>query len=210
MFSCWRLNDCQIRVSNKQRADDANMYRFVVASSHPVNCSVRLVTQNGCFANASKMQQESFEPPGLYLRAVAGRDQRRNAPCDELIRPGPVTDSRLSWRSFGLMTVAAAGISSAALAQSNVVEKDVELKTADGTCDVGSFPSGRHRKLAGRAGLARHHGPEARRPACKSAFRGAKDSSAGANRRHPAVAHGAACLAGYQELDELPGRGGVA
>jgi hypothetical protein len=32
------------------------------------------------------------------------------------------------------MTVVAAGISSAALAQSNVVEKDVEVKTADGTC----------------------------------------------------------------------------
>jgi len=41
--------------------------------------------------------------------------------CDEFIHPGLVTDSRLSRRSFGLVTAAAAGIAGApALAQSNV------------------------------------------------------------------------------------------
>jgi carboxymethylenebutenolidase len=65
--------------------------------------------------------------------------------CDDFIHPGLVTDSRLSRRSFGLMTAASAGIASApAFAQSNVVEKDVEVKTADGTCDAVLFhPSGK-------------------------------------------------------------------
>src|SRR5436190_17752882 len=65
--------------------------------------------------------------------------------CDEFIHPGLVTDSRLSRRSFGLMTVASAGVASApVLAQSNVVEKDVEVKTADGTCDAVLFhPAGK-------------------------------------------------------------------
>jgi len=64
--------------------------------------------------------------------------------CDEFIHPGLVTDSRLSRRSFGLMTAATAGLASApALAQSNVVEKDVEVKTPDGTCDAVLFhPAG--------------------------------------------------------------------
>jgi len=60
--------------------------------------------------------------------------------CDEFIHPGLVTDSRLSRRSFGLMTVATAGVATApALAQSNVVEKDVTVKTADGSCDAVLF-----------------------------------------------------------------------
>jgi len=60
--------------------------------------------------------------------------------CDEFIHPGLVTDSRLSRRRFGLMTVATAGVASApALAQSNVVEKDVTVKTADGSCDAVLF-----------------------------------------------------------------------
>ncbi len=69
--------------------------------------------------------------------------------CDEFIHPGLVTDSRLSRRSFAAMTVATAGISSTALAQTNgiganVVEKDVEVKTADGTCDAVLFhPAGK-------------------------------------------------------------------
>jgi carboxymethylenebutenolidase len=65
--------------------------------------------------------------------------------CDEFIHPGLVTDSRLSRRGFSLMTVAAAGAASTpALAQSNVVEKDVEVKTADGTCDAVLFhPAGK-------------------------------------------------------------------
>ena len=59
--------------------------------------------------------------------------------CDEFIHPGLVTDSRLSRRSFAAMTVAAAGVSTTALAQSNVVEKDVTVKTADGNCDAVLF-----------------------------------------------------------------------
>ena len=60
--------------------------------------------------------------------------------CDEFIHPGLVTDSRLSRRSFAAMTVAAAGVAAnPALAQSNVVEKDVSVKTADGTCDAALF-----------------------------------------------------------------------
>jgi carboxymethylenebutenolidase len=60
--------------------------------------------------------------------------------CDEFIHPGLVSDSRLSRRSFAAMTVASAGIVSApALAQSNVVEKDVTVKTSDGMCDAALF-----------------------------------------------------------------------
>ena len=56
--------------------------------------------------------------------------------CDEDIHPGLVEDSRLSRRGFGLLTVATAGLAAApALAQSNVVEKDVAVKTPDGTSD---------------------------------------------------------------------------
>jgi len=56
--------------------------------------------------------------------------------CDEDIHPGLVEDSRLSRRGFGLLTVATAGLAAApALAQSNVVEKDVTVKTPDGTSD---------------------------------------------------------------------------
>jgi carboxymethylenebutenolidase len=64
--------------------------------------------------------------------------------CDDFIHPGLVTDSRLSRRTFGLMTVATAGVTGApALAQSNAVEKDVSVKTADGNCDAALFhPSG--------------------------------------------------------------------
>jgi len=64
--------------------------------------------------------------------------------CDEFIHPGLVTDSRLSRRSFAAMTVAAAGVSGTALAQSNVTEKDVTMKTADGNCDAVLFyPAGK-------------------------------------------------------------------
>ncbi len=56
--------------------------------------------------------------------------------CDDDIHPGLVEDSRLSRRGFGLLTVATAGMAAApALAQSNVVEKDVAVKTPDGTSD---------------------------------------------------------------------------
>ncbi len=60
--------------------------------------------------------------------------------CDEFIHPGLVTDSRLSRRGFAAMTVAAAGVAAnPALAQSNVVEKDVQVKTTDGMCDAALF-----------------------------------------------------------------------
>lgn len=64
--------------------------------------------------------------------------------CDEFIHPGLVEDSRLSRRGFGLLTVASAGMAAApALAQSNVVEKDVAVKTPDGTSDSVLFhPAG--------------------------------------------------------------------
>ena len=59
--------------------------------------------------------------------------------CDEFIHPGLVEDPRLSRRTFGAMTVAAAAVISTAHAQSNVVEKDVEVKTPDGNCDAVLF-----------------------------------------------------------------------
>jgi carboxymethylenebutenolidase len=63
--------------------------------------------------------------------------------CDDFIHPGLVEDSRLSRRNFGLMTAAMAGIPATAMAQSNVVEKDVTVKTADGACDAALFyPAG--------------------------------------------------------------------
>jgi carboxymethylenebutenolidase len=66
--------------------------------------------------------------------------------CDEFIHPGLVSDTRLSRRSFGLMTVATAGLAIGAVAQSNAVETDVTVKTADGSCDAVLFhPAGEGR-----------------------------------------------------------------
>lgn len=63
--------------------------------------------------------------------------------CDEFIHPGMVSDTRLSRRSFGLMTVATASIATGAVAQSNVAETDVTVQTADGSCDAVLFhPAG--------------------------------------------------------------------
>ncbi len=60
--------------------------------------------------------------------------------CDEFIHPGLVTDDRLSRRSFGFLTGAVAVAAAApALAQSNVTETDVTVKTADGNCDAVLF-----------------------------------------------------------------------
>ena len=60
--------------------------------------------------------------------------------CDDDIHPGLVTDSRLSRRSFGLMTLSVAGLAtSPALAQSTAVETDVTVKTEDGNCDAVLF-----------------------------------------------------------------------
>lgn len=63
--------------------------------------------------------------------------------CDEFIHPGLVSDARLSRRTFGMMTVATAGIASGAVAQSGADESDVTVKTADGSCDAVLFhPAG--------------------------------------------------------------------
>ena len=51
--------------------------------------------------------------------------------CDEFIHPGLVYDPPVSRRTFGLLGLAAAGIAGTAYAQGNVVEKDVEVRTAD-------------------------------------------------------------------------------
>ena len=61
--------------------------------------------------------------------------------CDEFIHPGLVSDSRLSRRTFGLMTAAVAGSAGTAMAQGqgNVMEMDVSVKTPDGTCDAVLF-----------------------------------------------------------------------
>ncbi len=62
-----------------------------------------------------------------------------------MLDPGVVLDPTVSRRTFGLMTVAATGVASAAqAAASNVVEKDVEVKTPDGTADAALYyPQGR-------------------------------------------------------------------
>ncbi len=62
--------------------------------------------------------------------------------CDEFIHPGLVEDHRLSRRSFGLLTAAMAGTASMAMAQTNVTEKDVEVKTPDGNADAVLFTPG--------------------------------------------------------------------
>jgi carboxymethylenebutenolidase len=67
--------------------------------------------------------------------------------CDEDIHPGLIVDPAVSRRSFGLMTVAAAGIAGAAgraAAAAPVLEKDVEIRTPDGTADAALyFPEGK-------------------------------------------------------------------
>ena len=65
--------------------------------------------------------------------------------CDDDIHVGLIHDPTVSRRTFGLMTAAgAAGIGTVATAQANVVEKDVEVKTADGVADAVLFhPSGK-------------------------------------------------------------------
>lgn len=64
--------------------------------------------------------------------------------CDDDIHPGLIVDPTVSRRAFGLMTVAAAGIATAAHAGAPVVEKDVEIKTADGVADAALYyPEGK-------------------------------------------------------------------
>jgi carboxymethylenebutenolidase len=60
--------------------------------------------------------------------------------CDEFIHPGLITDTRLSRRSFGAVALGATALATApALAQSTADEKDVTVKTPDGTCDAVLF-----------------------------------------------------------------------
>jgi len=65
--------------------------------------------------------------------------------CDDDIHVGLVYDPTVSRRTFGLMSVAAAGgIAGAAQAAGEVTEKDVEVKTPDGVADAALFyPSGK-------------------------------------------------------------------
>ena len=59
--------------------------------------------------------------------------------CDDDIHVGLIHDPKVSRRTFGLMTVAAAGLASGAQAHGDIVEKDVEVKTADGSADAVLF-----------------------------------------------------------------------
>jgi len=64
--------------------------------------------------------------------------------CDDDIHVGLIYDPTVSRRTFGLAAVAVAGLGSAAHAQTNVVEKDVNVTTPDGVADAALFyPSGK-------------------------------------------------------------------
>lgn len=59
--------------------------------------------------------------------------------CDEFIHPGLVEDTRITRRAFGLIAVAAAGTARAALPTSAATEKNVTIRTNDGTADAVLF-----------------------------------------------------------------------
>lgn len=60
--------------------------------------------------------------------------------CDDDIHVGLIHDPAVSRRTFGLMSVAAAGgIATASQAAATVVEKDVEVKTPDGVADAALY-----------------------------------------------------------------------
>jgi carboxymethylenebutenolidase len=64
--------------------------------------------------------------------------------CDDDIHVGLMYDPTVSRRTFGLTIAAVAGLASAAHAETNVTEKDVEVKTADGVADAALFyPAGK-------------------------------------------------------------------
>jgi len=67
--------------------------------------------------------------------------------CDEFINQGLVEDSRITRRTFGLMAAAAAGAAGAAVPASKVDEKDVSIKTPDGTADAVLFTPKKARKF---------------------------------------------------------------
>ncbi len=56
--------------------------------------------------------------------------------CDDDIHPGLIVDPTVSRRTFGLMGLAAAGVAGTARAGAPVVEKEVDVKTADGVADA--------------------------------------------------------------------------
>ena len=72
--------------------------------------------------------------------------------CDDDIHQGLVHDPRLSRRTFGLAAVALGGVTAtSAQARAAVVEKDVKIKTPDGTADAALFyPEGPGQKNAGQ------------------------------------------------------------
>jgi len=61
--------------------------------------------------------------------------------CENDIHPGLVHDARLSRRTFGLVSLAAVGLAGAGCAQAEteVVERDVEVTTPDGVSDAALF-----------------------------------------------------------------------
>lgn len=65
--------------------------------------------------------------------------------CDEFIHPGLVHDPAVSRRSFGKALAAVAALSAVPVyADTGVVEKDAEVKTADGVADAALFyPEGK-------------------------------------------------------------------
>jgi carboxymethylenebutenolidase len=64
--------------------------------------------------------------------------------CDDDIHQGLIHDPTVSRRAFGLMTVVAASVAGVARAGAPVVEKDVEIKTPDGTADAALYyPEGK-------------------------------------------------------------------
>ncbi|WP_421936702.1 dienelactone hydrolase family protein [Phenylobacterium sp.] len=64
--------------------------------------------------------------------------------CDDDIHVGLVYDPKVSRRTFGVLTAAAAGGVATGAYAADVVEKDVEVKTADGVADAALFhPAGK-------------------------------------------------------------------
>jgi carboxymethylenebutenolidase len=59
--------------------------------------------------------------------------------CDEIIHPGLVDDSRITRRAFGLVAAATAAAAGAASSPPRVIEKDISIKTPDGTADAVLF-----------------------------------------------------------------------
>jgi carboxymethylenebutenolidase len=68
---------------------------------------------------------------------------RSGAMCDDEIHQGLMQEPALSRRAFGLAVAASAVAGATGAAAAGVVERDVEVKTADGTCDCAlAYPQG--------------------------------------------------------------------